>query len=73
MNVTTRCGPSPQEGASLSVARRVSLLLADIRLAGVRLLTTDRSYTVEFRGRSKFCADLDAVLAELVRLKGGAS
>jgi len=73
MDLTTRCGFKPQAGASLSVARRVSMLLADNRLAGVRLRTAARGHTVELRGRSKFCSDLDAVLAELVRLSGGAS
>jgi len=58
MSLTTRSGPKPQASASL---------------AGVRLRTAARGHTVELRGRSKFCSDLDAVLAELVRLSGGAS
>jgi len=71
MDLTTRCGFKPQAGASLSVARRVSMLLADNRLAGARLRTSSHGYIVDLRGRSKFCADLDAVLAELVLLSGG--
>ena len=36
MSLTTRSGPKPQASASSPVKRRVALLLADDRLAGVR-------------------------------------